>query len=99
MAFENDRNSLPKELFSSGNIKKLLQAQLLKIQMVSKSGQVSSKINRNANNLPPTINQSKSKEKDQNLDDHNENKKVEYLQKEALEDWYGRMRDDGSFPI
>ena len=24
--------------------------------------------------------------------------KVEYLQKEALEDWYGRLRTDGSFP-
>jgi len=48
---------------------------------------------------PPTINQSKSKDKDQNLDDHNEkNKKVEYLQKEALEDWYGRLRDDGTYP-
>ena len=36
---------------------------------------------------------------DQNLDDHNEkNKKVEYLQKEALEDWYGRLRDDGTYP-
>ena len=48
---------------------------------------------------PPTINQSTSKDKDQNLDDHNEkNKKVEYLQKEALEDWYGRLRDDGTYP-
>ena len=48
---------------------------------------------------PPTINQSTSKDKDQNLDDHNEkNKKVEDLQKEALEDWYGRLRDDGTYP-
>ena len=101
--FENDINpsTLKKNyLVSSSNIKNhALGSVIENLDGLEIMGKLPARLIEMPTIWPPTINQSKSKDKDQNLDDHNEkNKKVEYLQKEALEDWYGRMRDDGSYP-
>ena len=42
------------------------------------------------------INSNRASEK--NEETNNSQGDVEYLQKEALEDWYGRLRSDGSYP-
>ena len=101
--FENDINpsTLKKNyLVSSSNIKNhALGSVIENLDGLEIMGKLPARLIEMPTIWPPTINQSTSKDKDQNLDDHNEkNKKVEYLQKEALEDWYGRMRDDGSYP-
>ncbi len=101
--FENDINpsTLKKNyLVSSSNIKNhALGSVIENLDGLEIMGKLPARLIEMPTIWPPTINQSKSKDKDQNLDDHNEkNKKVEYLQKEALEDWYGRLRDDGSYP-
>ena len=101
--FENDINpsTLKKNyLVSSSNIKNHAPGSVIEnFDGLEIMGKLPARLIEMPTIWPPTINQSKSKDKDQNLDDHNEkNKKVEFLQKEALEDWYGRMRDDGSYP-
>ena len=101
--FENDINpsTLKKNyLVSSSNIKNhALGSVIENLDGLEIMGKLPARLIEMPTIWPPTINQSKSKDKDQNLDDHNEkNKKVEYLQKEALEDWYGRLRDDGTYP-
>ena len=101
--FENDINpsTLKKNyLVSSSNIKNHAPGSVIEnIDGLEIMGKLPARLIEMPTIWPPTINQSKSKDKDQNLDDHNEkNKKVEYLQKEALEDWYGRLRDDGTYP-
>ena len=101
--FENDINpsTLKKNyLVSSSNIKNHAPGSVIEnLDGLEIMGKLPARLIEMPTIWPPTINQSTSKDKDQNLDDHNEkNKKVEYLQKEALEDWYGRMRDDGSYP-
>ena len=101
--FENDINpsTLKKNyLVSSSNIKNHAPGSVIEnLDGLEIMGKLPARLIEMPTIWPPTINQSKSKEKDQNLDDHNEkNKKVEYLQKEALEDWYGRLRDDGTYP-
>ena len=101
--FENDINpsTLKKNyLVSSSNIKNHAPGSVIEnLDGLEITGKLPARLIEMPTIWPPTINQSKSKEKDQNLDDHNEkNKKVEYLQKEALEDWYGRLRDDGTYP-
>tara|TARA_B100000123_G_scaffold263274_1_gene232163 strand:+ start:489 stop:3425 length:2937 start_codon:yes stop_codon:yes gene_type:complete len=101
--FENDINpsNLKKNyLVSSSNIKNHAPGSVIEnLDGLEIIGKLPARLIEMPTIWPPTINQSKSKDKDQNLDDHNEkNKKVEYLQKEALEDWYGRIRDDGSYP-
>ena len=101
--FENDINpsTLKKNyLVSSSNIKNHAPGSVIEnLDGLEIMGKLPARLIEMPTIWPPTINQSKSKDKDQNLDDHNEkNKKVEYLQKEALEDWYGRLRDDGSYP-
>ena len=101
--FENDINpsTLKKNyLVSSSNIKNHAPGSVIEnLDGLEIMGKLPARLIEMPTIWPPTINQTKSKEKDQNLDDHNEkNKKVEYLQKEALEDWYGRLRDDGTYP-
>ena len=101
--FENDINpsNLKKNyLVSSSNIKNHAPGSVIEnLDGLEIMGKLPARLIEMPTIWPPTINQSKSKDKDQNLDDHNEkNKKVEYLQKEALEDWYGRLRDDGTYP-
>jgi len=101
--FENDINpsTLKKNyLVSSSNIKNHAPGSVIEnLDGLEIMGKLPARLIEIPTIWPPTINQSKSKEKDRNLDDHNEkNKKVEYLQKEALEDWYGRLRDDGTYP-
>ena len=101
--FENDINpsTLKKNyLVSSSNIKNHAPGSVIEnLDGLEIMGKLPARLIEMPTIWPPTINQSKSKDKDQNLDDHNEkNKKVEYLQKEALEDWYGRLRDDGTYP-
>ena len=101
--FENDINpsTLKKNyLVSSSNIKNHAPGSVIEnFDGLEIMGKLPARLIEMPTIWPPTINQSKSKDKDQNLDDHNEkNKKVEYLQKEALEDWYGRLRDDGTYP-
>ena len=101
--FENDINpsTLKKNyLVSSSNIKNHAPGSVIEnLDDLEIMGKLPARLIEMPTIWPPTINQSKSKDKDQNLDDHNEkNKKVEYLQKEALEDWYGRLRDDGTYP-
>ena len=101
--FENDINpsTLKKNyLVSSSNIKNhALGSVIENLDGLEIMGKLPARLIEMPTIWPPTINQSTSKDKDQNLDDHNEkNKKVEYLQKEALEDWYGRLRDDGTYP-
>ena len=101
--FENDINpsTLKKNyLVSSSNIKNHAPGSVIdNLDGLEIIGKLPARFIEMPTIWPPTINQSKSKDKDQNLDDHNEkNKKVEYLQKEALEDWYGRLRDDGTYP-
>ena len=101
--FENDINpsTLKKNyLVSSSNIKNHAPGSVIEnLDGLEIIGKLPARLIEMPTIWPPTINQSKSKDKDQNLDDHNEkNKKVEYLQKEALEDWYGRLRDDGTYP-
>ena len=101
--FENDINpsTLKKNyLVSSSNIKNHAPGSVIEnIDGLEIMGKLPARLIEMPTIWPPTINQSTSKDKDQNLDDHNEkNKKVEYLQKEALEDWYGRLRDDGTYP-
>ena len=101
--FENDINpsTLKKNyLVSSSNIKNHAPGSVIEnLDGLEIMGKLPTRLIEMPTIWPPTINQSKSKDKDQNLDDHNEkNKKVEYLQKEALEDWYGRLRDDGTYP-
>ena len=101
--FENDvkPSTLKKNyLVSSSNIKNHAPGSVIEnLDGLEIMGKLPARLIEMPTIWPPTINQSKSKEKDQNLDDHNEkNKKVEYLQKEALEDWYGRLRDDGTYP-
>lgn len=101
--FENDINpsTLKKNyLVSSSNIKNHAPGSVIEnLEGLEIMGKLPARLIEMPTIWPPTINQSKSKDKDQNLDDHNEkNKKVEYLQKEALEDWYGRLRDDGTYP-
>ena len=101
--FENDINpsTLKKNyLVSSSNIKNHAPGSVIEnLDGLEIMGKLPARLIEMPTIWPPTINQSTSKDKDQNLDDHNEkNKKVEYLQKEALEDWYGRLRDDGTYP-
>ena len=101
--FENDINpsTLKKNyLVSSSNIKNHAPGSVIEnLDDLEIMGKLPARLIEMPTIWPPTINQSTSKDKDQNLDDHNEkNKKVEYLQKEALEDWYGRLRDDGTYP-
>ena len=101
--FENDINpsTLKKNyLVSSSNIKNHAPGSIIEnFDGLEIMGKLPARLIEMPTIWPPTINQSPSKDKDQNLDDHNEkNKKVEYLQKEALEDWYGRLRDDGTYP-
>ena len=101
--FENDINpsTLKKNyLVSSSNIKNHAPGSVIEnLDGLEITGKLPARLIEMPTIWPPTINQSTSKDKDQNLDDHNEkNKKVEYLQKEALEDWYGRLRDDGTYP-
>ena len=101
--FENDINpsTLKKNyLVSSSNIKNHAPGSVIEnFDGLEIMGKLPARLIEMPTIWPPTINQSTSKDKDQNLDDHNEkNKKVEYLQKEALEDWYGRLRDDGTYP-
>ncbi len=101
--FENDINPSTLKnnyLVSSSNIKNhALGSVIENLDGLEIMGKLPARLIEMPTIWPPTINQSKSKDKDQNLDDHNEkNKKVEYLQKEALEDWYGRLRDDGTYP-
>ena len=101
--FENDINpsTLKKNyLVSSSNIKNHSPGSVIEnLDGLEIMGKLPARLIEMPTIWPPTINQSKSKDKDQNIDDHNEkNKKVEYLQKEALEDWYGRLRDDGTYP-
>ena len=101
--FENDINpsTLKKNyLVSSSNIKNHAPGSVIEnFDGLEIMGKLPARLIEMPTIWPPTINQSPSKDKDQNLDDHNEkNKKVEYLQKEALEDWYGRLRDDGTYP-
>ena len=101
--FESDINpsTLKKNyLVSSSNIKNHAPGSVIEnLDGLEIMGKLPARLIEMPTIWPPTINQSTSKDKDQNLDDHNEkNKKVEYLQKEALEDWYGRLRDDGTYP-
>ena len=101
--FENDINpsTLKKNyLVSSSNIKNHAPGSVIEnLDGLEIMGKLPARLIEMPTIWPPTIYQSTSKDKDQNLDDHNEkNKKVEYLQKEALEDWYGRLRDDGTYP-
>ena len=101
--FDNDINpsTLKKNyLVSSSNIKNHAPGSVIEnLDGLEIMGKLPARLIEMPTIWPPTINQSTSKDKDQNLDDHNEkNKKVEYLQKEALEDWYGRLRDDGTYP-
>jgi len=101
--FENDiKPSVPNKnyLVSSSNIKNFATGSSIEnLEGLEIKGKLPARLIEMPKIWPPSFNQSKSRDEDQNLHEHNEkNKRIEHLQKEALEDWYGRMRDDGSYP-
>ena len=94
-----------KLLVSSSNIKGLPIGSITdNFQEIEIGGKISGRFVKLPKMWPPDLSENQINDENKSgLTDTAEslkisNEKIEYLQKEALEDWYGRMRDDGSYP-
>ena len=93
-------------LISSTNIKNNAAGSVIEdLKGIEVEGKLSGRIIRVPDNWPPSLSKFSDKEETKESKKSNpvdfykdKEKKIESLQKEALEDWYGRMRDDGSYP-